>query len=111
MKTVQSLATILVLFMSTSLYAAYNSDISGVVTDVVVSTGSDYIYFKLNNQPVTHPQCNPEYFAISSTLSADRRRVLLSRAMLSQATERPMSVGYDNLGSCSGGYIRIYKLG
>ena len=110
MKTVQRLTTIFVLFMSTSLYAVYNSDISGVVTEVVV-TKDVYIYFKLSNQPTTHPNCNPEYFTISSSTTDERRRLLLSRIMLSKASGQPMSVGYDGTDSCSGGYLKIYRVG
>jgi hypothetical protein len=91
--------------------ADYNENIDGVVTDILLYEYDDKIYFRLQNQPTTHPACNPAYFAIDAATPADRRKMMLSRLLLAKATKEPMNVGYDKAGNCSHSYIRVHRVG
>lgn len=98
-------------FASSSARAAYNANTSGVVISVVTYTDADYILFRLSNQPASHPSCNSNFFAISSTVSADRRKNMLARLLLAKATGEPIDIGYDNTSDCADGYIHVYRVG
>jgi hypothetical protein len=91
--------------------AGYDENMQGVVADVVLYAYDDKIYFRLENQPTTHPECNPAYFAIDTATPADRRKMMLARLLLAKATKEPMNVGFDKTGDCSHTYIRAHRVG
>jgi hypothetical protein len=99
------------IFASSSALAVYNANMNGVVTEVLTYTDADYIYFRLSNQPTTHPSCLPGYFVISSAVPADRRKQLLARLLLAKASGETINIGYDNSGDCTDGYIRVHRVG
>ena len=99
------------LLASFSANAVYNANMTGVVIAVITYTDGDYIYFQLNNQPSTHPSCNPGYFVITADVPADRRKALLAQLMLAKTTGATTQIGYDNAGDCANGYIRVHRVG
>jgi hypothetical protein len=99
------------IFASSSAHAVYNANMYGVVTDVLIYTDADYIYFQLSNQPTSHPSCLPGYFVISSAVPADRRKQLLARLLLAKASGETIAIGYDNSGDCTDGYIHVHRVG
>ena len=105
--------TTALLLLSFSLFtnASYNANMSGVVSNVMLYTGGDYIYIQLNNQPSSHATCNPSYFVISEEVPAARRQMLLARLLTAHATKESVTIGYDNAGDCVHGYIRVHRVG
>jgi hypothetical protein len=104
-----SLAT--VSFGSTSTFATYNANMSGVVTDVLTYTDADYVFFRLDNQPASHPACNPNFFVLSASLPAERRKQILVRLLVAKTSGESINVGYDNTGDCTDGYIHVHRVG
>ena len=101
----------LLLLFSTSAFADYNANMTGVVTHVLTYTGSDQIYFRLDNQPSSHPACNTDYFAIDSSIPAERRQQVLSRLLMAYATGKPINIGYDSEAGCAHSRIRVWRVG
>lgn len=97
--------------ISVNSFAAYNANMTGEITDVLVYTDGDYIHIRLKNQPSTHPSCNPAFFIIPETVPADRRQALLSRALTAYASKENINIGYDALGDCANGYIQVHRIG
>ncbi|MDX1252756.1 MAG: hypothetical protein IDH49_10995 [Gammaproteobacteria bacterium] len=91
--------------------AAYNANMAGELEGFYVYAEGDYIYFRLKNQPSSHPTCSPVYFVIPETVSSDRRKAMLSRLSLAYATKEIVTIGYDNTGDCAHGYLRVYRVG
>lgn len=91
--------------------AKYNSNMEGVLEGVYVYTDGDYIYFRLENQPTSHPTCKTNYFVISETVSRERRQMLLSRLLSAYAMKENVNIGYDSQGDCVHGYIRVHRVG
>lgn len=92
------------------VHAYYNANIQGVITSVrVYDSGS--VLLTLNDQPTSHPVCNPSYFAIDSALAPDIRAALLSRALIAKSSGETVEIGYDNTGNCANGYIRLHEIG
>jgi hypothetical protein len=91
--------------------AVYNANMFGQLDSISVYADGDSIYFHVINQPTTHPGCNPAYFVIDETISSDRRKAMLSRLYLARATQENLYIGYDNLGNCADGYIRVHRVG
>jgi hypothetical protein len=94
-----------------SAHAAYNANTGGVVTFVATYTDGDYIYFQLNNQPTSHPQCNPGYFVITEDVPVNRRNQAFAQLLAAKQTGEPVNIGYDNAGDCAHGYIRAHRVG
>lgn len=92
-------------------FAVYNANLKGVLVEVNVYTDGDYIYLKLANQPSSHPTCNPNYFVISDSVPLERRQMLLSRALSAFASKENVNIGYDSLGDCVNGYMRVHRIG
>lgn len=104
------LMTLSALLVPSGVRAAYNSNIQGVIASVrVYDTGR--VLIRLEIQPSAHPVCNPNYFAIPSTLDTEIRAMLLSRALVAKASGETINLGYDNLDECAHGYIRIHTIG
>src|SRR5215471_13902423 len=59
--------------------AVYNANMSGVVTFVATYMEGDAIYIRLNNQPSSHPGCDPTYFVIPADIAQNRRNQALAR--------------------------------
>lgn len=97
--------------VSTHNFAAYNANMTGELTDVLIYTDGDHIFIKLKNQPATHPSCNSALFAIPDTVPTDRRQALLSRALTAYASKENINIGYDAQGNCAHGYIRVHRIG
>ena len=99
------------LFFPWSVHAEYNANMQGVVTEVLTYTHGDQIYFKLDNQPSTHPRCETDFFSIDASIPAERRHQLLSRLLTAYATGKRVNIGYDNKGNCSHTRIRAHRVG
>jgi hypothetical protein len=110
-RSVQQLSLVAAVVFAIPAVAGYNENMQGVVADVVLYAYDDKIYFRLENQPTTHPACNPAYFAIDTATPADRRKMMLARLLLAKATKEPMNVGFDKDGDCSHTYIRAHRVG
>jgi hypothetical protein len=91
--------------------AVYNANLSGVLAFVSIYADGDYIYLALNNQPTSHPGCNPAYFVIDGAVPLERRQMMLARLLTSYATKEVVNIGYDNVGDCVHGYIRVHRVG
>jgi len=91
--------------------AAYNNNIRGEVKDVYVYTDHDAIYFRFKNQPTSHDSCKPTYFVISASIPENRRNQLLSRLLLAKASKENINIGFDSIGDCANGYIRVHRVG
>lgn len=94
-----------------SAYATYNANTMGVVVDVVAYTEGDYIFFRLADQPTSHPQCNPAFFVIPDSVPESRRQMLFARLLAAEASGEPQNIGYDATGECANGYIRVHRVG
>jgi hypothetical protein len=92
------------------VHAYYNANIQGVITSVRVYDDG-MVLVTLDNQPTSHPVCNPSYFATDATLDPDIRAMLLSRALVAKSSGETVQIGYDNAGNCANGYIRIHEIG
>ena len=91
--------------------ADYNANITSKVTLVAVYADIDDIYVRIENQPTSHPGCNPSYFVIDGAIPLQRRQMLLSRLMAAKATQESVNIGYDGTGDCASGYIRVHRVG
>lgn len=110
-KLVSTAIGVSALVMSSSASADYNANMNGVVVTVITYAEGDQIYFQLNNQPGTHPSCNPTLFGIAADTTADRRKALLARLLVAKAEGTGINIGYDNVGACAHGYIRVHRVG
>ena len=91
--------------------SAYNSELVGVIKFVSVYTDGDYIYFALENQPTSHPTCNPFYFVIQGSVPAERRSQIMARLMTAYAMKEEIRIGYDAQGDCADGFLRVHRVG
>lgn len=91
-------------------HATYNANINDVISNVRVYDDG-LVLLRVQNQPTTHPACNPNYFAIDNTLDPDIRAMLLSRALIAKSSGEITNIGYDGLGSCARGYMRVHQIG
>lgn len=85
-----------IFLLSNAAMATYNANIVGQLTGVYVYADDDYIYLRLNNQPASHPTCNPSYFVISGDVELARRQMLLSRALAAYLSKENLNIGYDS---------------
>lgn len=105
------LATTLFVSGSRDARAVYNANMSGVLSAVATYADGDYIYLSLQNQPTSHPACNPGYFVLAETIPENRRNALLARLLTAYAAGETVNIGYDNAGDCAHGYIRAHRVG
>jgi len=94
-----------------SVFAGYDANTGGVVTDVLVYTDSNVILFKLANQPASHPACTAGFFALDSAISEQRLSRLYARLLSAKASGEAVNIGYDSVGNCAHGYIRAHRVG
>ncbi len=99
------------LLSPSSASAIYNANISGKVTAIWAYTEADHIYFKLDNQPTSHPVCNPNFFVIDAALPAPRMDRLFARALTAKTTGETINIGYDATTECQNGYIKVHRIG
>lgn len=111
MKAFIAVSIILSLAIPCGAYAEYNANIKGVVTHVLTYTDSSRIYFRLDNQPTSHPGCETNYFSVDSSVLPDVRAQLLSRLLTAYATKEITNIGFDDLGNCSHSKIRVHRVG
>lgn len=98
------------LIISVETHAAYTSNIQGVISNVRVYDDGR-VLVRLENQPTAHPVCNPEYFAIDSTMDPNIRAMLLSRVLVAKASNETVNIGYDGQGNCSHSFLRLHEVG
>lgn len=100
------------LLISSYSWAGYNANMEGVIEDLAVYTAGDYIYVRLENQPASHPGCNPAWFVITEDVPESRRQMLMSRLLMAYASKEKVNIGYDGqAGNCAHGYIRLHRAG
>jgi hypothetical protein len=76
--------------------AVYNANMAGVVTVVAAYADADYLYSTLiNNQPTSHPVCNPTYFVIPQDIPENRRNQMYAQLLISKTTGEPVNIGFD----------------
>ena len=102
---------VLFLLISSYAWSGYDANMKGMVKHTAVYTSGDYIYFTLENQPSSHPGCNPAYFVISESVPYERRQMLLSRLLMAYASKENVNIGYDSQGGCTHGYITVHRVG
>lgn len=100
----------LVLF-AVPAHAVYNANMIGIIEDVLTYSDGDYVYFRLQNQPTSHPTCNPAYFVFTESVPAARLNRLLARLLTAKASGESVNIGYDNTGDCAHGYMRAHRVG
>ncbi len=108
---IRAFAALMLLLAVTPGHAFYNANIQGVVTGVWTYDDRDSIYVHLDTQPTSHPTCNPLYFVIDPSLSADRRHMMHARLLLAYSSGEVINIGYDNAGNCVEDYIRVHRVG
>jgi len=91
--------------------AAYNANMQGVIAWVASYMDGDSIYFRLNNQPTSHPGCNPTYFVIPGDVLPNRRNQAFAQLLAAKQTGEPINIGYDDSADCAEGYIRVHRVG
>lgn len=92
-------------------FSSYNANMAGVISEVITYVDRNVIYFKLENQPSSHPSCHADYFSIVESVTAERRSILLSRLLAAYAIKEVVNIGYDSTGDCSDGRIRVHRVG
>ena len=92
-------------------YAVYNANMSSVVTEVLTYPEATYIFFTVANQPTSHPACNPTLFVVPSTTDSESRKMIYARLLTAYVTGRETNIGYDAVGDCAHGYIRVHRVG
>jgi hypothetical protein len=102
---------VLLLLASDVAQTTYNANITGVVSDVATYEYSGQILIRLQNQPTSHPQCSPTYFAIDETTPEAHMDRMVARVLTALATGQPVTIGYDNAGNCAHSFIRIHRIG
>jgi len=107
----QFLGILLFTTFSFTASANYNANMQGVLQDVMIYTDNDHIYFRLENQPTTHPVCQSSYFVIENSIPMDRRQMLLSRLMTAYVTKERVNIGYDASVECAHGHIKVHRVG
>lgn len=110
MKVILYTTMLLLFFWGALAHAAYNSNVQVTITNVMIYTGGDYIYFTTDTKP-QHPTCNNSYFVIPETVPENRRNQLLSRLMLAYTTKEQVNIGFDATGECVHGYIQVHRVG
>ena len=96
---------------SSPTLAGYNANMQGVVTNVLTYAVDGRIFFRLSNQPSSHPQCASDYFSIDASVPDTARSQLLSRLLVAYTTGEAITVGYDSQGDCSHSRIRVHRIG
>ena len=91
--------------------AQYNANLKGKVTGVLTYTNSAVIYFRLENQPQSHPTCKTDYFSIDASTPDNIRQQVLSRLLVAYASGNPVNIGYDKEQECSSGRMKVYRVG
>ena len=104
-------STIVLVFFLSPANAVYNANVSGVVAHVAAYADGDYIYFTLVSQLTSHPGCSPTYFVIDADVPVQRRMLLYVGLMNAFKSGDPINIGYDGIGDCSNGYIRVHRVG
>lgn len=102
---------VIIVIFSANLKAGYNANMTGKVTQVLTYTYTDQIYFRLENQPKSHPSCSVDFFSIDASTPEARRQQVLSRLLIAYASGTPINIGYDKEAGCSHGLIRVYRVG
>lgn len=101
---------VLLIGMAGSARAGYNDNMAGVVS-YLFTYPDGVILFKLNNQPTSHPVCNPAYFAISTDVADVAANRMFSRLLAAYKTGETINIGFDNAGGCANSYIRVHRVG
>ena len=91
--------------------AGYNANMKGIVTAVVTYAGGGHIYFRLHNQPTSHPLCKTDYFAIHSGTPPDSLGRMLSRLLIAYTTGETVNIDCHNAGDCAHSRIRMWRVG
>lgn len=86
--------------------AEYNSNIVGVITNVLTYDGGHFL-FTLSAMP-SSPCAN--YFVVPNEIPVDGRQMLLSRALMAKASGEAVNIGYDNK-TCVNGWFRVHRIG
>lgn len=91
--------------------AEYNSNVSGELQHLMIYADGDYIYFRLKEQPITHPTCKTDYFVISEDVPESRRNRMYSRLLAAYAAKESVNIGFDGKNECVHGYLKVHRVG
>lgn len=107
-----TISVVAMTLLSTQALADYNANLSGKLAQVLTYADNDSIFIQLQNQPSSHPACNASYFVIDASVPSERKKMMLSRLLVSYASGENITIGYDDTGTtCAAGYIRVYRIG
>jgi len=102
-------AAIVVAASPVSAQNNYTANVSVNITSVIIYTDQSTILFTAT--PMPNPSgCNPSYFIVPDTISAENRQMILSRLLVSYSTKESVNIGFDGVG-CPGGHVRVYRVG
>lgn len=108
----RTVVTSILLFSSSLVFAGYNANFKGKITQVLTYTYSTQILIRVEGQPSDHPECNlTDYLSVDPDISAESRQLVYSRILTAYATGEVVNIGYDKTGGCVSGRIRIYRVG
>lgn len=94
------------------LFAGYDANLQGAVTMVVTYTGvGKPIFFRLANQPSSHPSCLTDYFAIDGATDLQQLNRAYARLLAAYVLGETVNVGYDSQGDCADDCIRVREIG
>jgi hypothetical protein len=99
----------LLLFLS-PLHADNDVTISGEIKALYAYEGSTAIYFQLNNQPESHPECDASKFVINTNLTEPIKADMTTKIFNAYNSKSPLTIGYDGQGNCTEGYISANKI-
>lgn len=94
---------------SASAQNNYNANISVRITSVIIYTNDTDILFTATPMP-SPLNCNPSYFVVPNTISAENRQMILSRLLVSYSSKEQVNIGFDDL-TCPDGHVRVYRVG
>jgi hypothetical protein len=100
-----------VLFLPSVAVAEYNANMDGELAHIMVYADGDYIYFRLKNQPTSHPRCKPDYFVVSEDVPEARLNRIYSRLLAAYAAKEVVNIGFDAKTECVHGYIKVHRVG
>jgi hypothetical protein len=90
--------------------AAYDANMVGVVTDLLVYPDANIILIRLNNQPTSHRGCNPAYFELFNVSEPMFGR-LYARLLAAKLSGEAVNIGFDSVGTNCRLYIPVHRVG
>lgn len=99
-------------FPSYPAFAIYNENVDSQISSVIVYDYAKFVFSISTNDFVAPPCASPgqKYFFIDGALPEDIRAQILSRLLTAKAMGETIRIGYDGMGNCSDGNIRVHRV-